>query len=249
MRVAMKNHRSSRLVAFFTRRSLISSIVLAAALAGAPCARAQFGIGAGVAAMGDNVIEAGVNLGHLFADSLQYGDIGGVVGGYVIGHFRYGYGSYGRLNLDVSYVFFPAETIRLVKMSESSNEAVFEVGANLIPIALGGEVVLPNEHVRPYLGAQVSYTIFNRTFAYVQGNEAFNRDDIRSEWAGHDRWGLAFRGGAEFALGDVALDLGLRYNLASLFNAKEGENGMNYLQVGLSVLFGELVNTREEEVK
>lgn len=211
-------------------------------------ALAQFGIGAGVAAMGDNVLEAGVNLTRVFdGDTVRYEEIGGVVGGYVIGHFRYGYGSYGRLNLDVGYVFIPSENIRLVEVHEASNEAVFEVGASLIPIALGGEVMLPEEVVRPYAGAQLTYTIFNRTFAHVRGNESFNRDDIRSEWAGHNRWGLAVRGGVEFALGSVALDLGLRYNLASLFNAKQGEKEMNFLQVGLSLLFGELVNTREAE--
>lgn len=211
-------------------------------------AHAQFGIGGGVAALGDNILEAGVNLTRVFgSDTLRYGDIGGVVGGYVIGHFRYGYGHYARLNLDVSYVFIPAETIRLVRVSESADEAVFEVGASLIPIALGAEVVLPGDNVRPYAGAQLSYTIFNRTFAHVQGNEEFNRDDITSEWAGHDRWGLAFRGGVEFAAGPLALDLGLRYNLASLFNAKQGEREMNYLQVGVGVLFGELLNTREAE--
>ncbi|HVK40348.1 MAG TPA: hypothetical protein VNA88_17590 [Candidatus Kapabacteria bacterium] len=211
-------------------------------------AHAQFGIGGGVAALGDNILEAGVNLTRVFgSDTLRYGDIGGVVGGYVIGHFRYGYGNYVRLNLDVSYVFIPAETIRLVRVNETGDEAVFEVGASLIPIALGGEVVLPGENVRPYIGSQLTYTVFNRTFAHVQGSEEFNRDDITSEWAGHDRWGLAFRGGVEFAAGPLALDLGLRYNLASLFNAKQGEREMNYLQVGVSVLFGELLNTRESE--
>jgi opacity protein-like surface antigen len=211
-------------------------------------AQAQFGIGGGVAALGDNVLEAGVNLTRVFGgDSIEYSDIGGVVGGYVIGHFRYGYGHYVRLNADVSYVFIPSENIRLVEASGENNEAVFEVGASLVPIALGAEVILPNDNVRPYLGAQVSYTVFNRTFAYVQGNEEFNRDDIRNEWAGHDRWGLALRGGVELALGNIALDVGARYNMASLFNEMNGAAEMNYLQVGASVLFGELVNTREEE--
>jgi outer membrane protein W len=226
------------------RRSFASLFIIGASLF-ATVAHAQFGIGGGVAALGDNVLEAGVNLTRVFEnDTLQYGDIGGVVGGYVIGHFRYGYGSYGRLNLDVSYVFIPAETIRLVEVNEAGNEAVFEVGASLVPIALGGEVVLPNENVRPYVGAQLCYTVFNRTFAHVDGNESFNRDDITSEWAGHDRWGLAFRGGVEFSIGAIALDLGARYNLASLFNAKQGEKEMNYLQVGASVLFGELLGEK-----
>ena len=230
------------------RRAASVALVLAAIGIGGATAHAQFGIGAGAAAMGDNVLEAGVNFTRLFdGDSVQYSDIGGVVGGYVIGHFRYGYGSYGRLNLDVAYVFFPAETIRVTEVDASNNGAEFEVGASLIPIALGGEVVLPNENIRPYLGAQITYTIFNRTFAYVQGDEQFNRDDIRTEWAGRDRWGLAFRTGCEFAIGRMALDLGVRYNLADFFHASDGDKTMNYLQIGASVLFGELVNTKQDD--
>jgi hypothetical protein len=221
---------------------------LLALIASTTIAHAQFGISAGMAAMGDNILEAGVNLTRVVGnDSLQYSDIGGVVGGYVMGHFRYGYGSYVRLNVDAAYVFIPAENIRLVQASGESNEAVFEVGSTLIPIAIGAEAVLPSRNVRPYLGAQVMYTVHNRTFAYVQGNEEFNRDDIRNEWAGRDRWGMGFRGGVEFARGSLALDVGMRYNLADLFSSTEGTKDMNYLQVGVGLMFGELLNTREEE--
>lgn len=234
--------RSGRQLFAASLMTLASAILLPATGA------AQFGIGAGVAAMGDNILESGVNLSHVSdGDSVQYGDIGGVIGGYVIGHFRYGYGSFTRLNVDVSYVFVPSKNIRLVEASSTSNEAVFEVGATLIPIAIGTEIVMPNKVVRPYLGAQVTYTIFNRTFAYVQGNEAFNRDDIHNEWEGHNRWGLAFRTGCEFALGNIALDIGARYNLASLFNETDGSESMNYLQIGANLLFGELIYTQEQD--
>ncbi|MBC8144385.1 MAG: outer membrane beta-barrel protein [bacterium] len=230
-------------------RPFAAAFVLLVAIVFAPTpGTAQFGFGAGVAAVGDDFLEAGVNLTRFVdGDTLQYSEIGGVLGGYVIGHFRYGYGHFMRLNLDVGYAFFPAENIKLVEVNAETNEALFEVGASLIPIALGTEVVLPNDNIRPYLGAQVTYTVFNRTYAYVQGNEAFNREDIRTDWAGRDRWGVAFRTGCEFAIGDVALDVGLRYNLANLISKNEGEKGMNYLQVGLNLLFGELMNTREED--
>src|SRR5687768_10473042 len=233
---------------YVTIRRALAFLSVACVWAAPAPSVAQFGFGAGVAVMGDNVLEAGVNLSRVLdGDTLQYSEIGGVIGGYVIGHFRYGYGHFARLNVDVGYVFFPSENIRLVEVNAETNEALFEVGASLIPIALGTEVVLPNDNVRPYLGAQLTYTVFNRTFAYVQGNESFNRDDVRTEWAGRDRWGLAFRTGCEFAIGDFALDIGARYNLASLFHANEGEKSMNYLQIGANLLFGELMNTREED--
>jgi outer membrane protein W len=205
-------------------------------------ATAQFGIGAGVAAMGSNVLQAGNGLITLAGkDSVTYADISSGIGFYGLAGFKYGYGGAFRLNLDVSYLFFPAQEITLNNASAQDTSATFDVGATLIPICLGGELVLPTDYFRPYLGAQLSYTIFDRTLTYVRGSRVLDNAEVHNQWEGHNEWGMSIKGGIEFGLRTVTFDVGARYNMANLFTKGDNENAANYLQVGVALYLGDLL--------
>jgi hypothetical protein len=216
-------------------------------LAGPAVAHAQFGFGAGIAAVGDNISQAGGSLGDLLsADSLTYGDVSKGVGFYLTGRIKYGLGAV-RLIGDLSYAFFPSSQVTLVDYSvdqqNQAGTATFDVGTTLIPINAGLEAVLPLPVVRPYLGAEFSYTLVSRTYtiARADANSQFAAD-VANKPAGENEAGLAFGAGAEIAVGPVALDLGARYNLANLFTKENNEKQMSYLQIGATLYFGDLMH-------
>lgn len=233
----MKSHRHATLPVAILMLLLCSSV-----------GRAQFGFGGGIASMGEDALQAGVSLTDLASkDSVTYADVSGGIGFYGIAQLKYGLGGPIRLNADVAYAFFPAEEITVKNINVGDTSATFDVGATLIPITVGVDLVLPITFIRPYVGAQLSYTIFNRTLTYVKGDPSVNTPDVRNEWEGEDQWGVTVKAGAELAVGGVALDLGLRYNLANLFSKESGGSSMNYLQAGATLFFGDLLNRDDDE--
>ncbi len=224
------------------RTATLFWIVLAAAVCGATSARAQFGIGVGIAAAGDNIGQAGGELRDLLnKDSISYGDVSGDIGFYVSGRARFEVGIF-RILGDISYIYFQAPEVTLTDVgfnaADSTVAATFEVGTSMIPIQIGGAVALPLPVVKPYLGAHLGYTFVNRTYTFIRGNGELERLDLSNKSAGDPEMGIAFSGGVEIGLGFATLDVGARYNLANLFTTSDGEQSMRYLQVGASLLLG-----------
>jgi hypothetical protein len=213
-------------------------------------AQAQFGFGAGVAVVGDNVLQAGGDLADLISkDSIQYGDVAGTFGAYATGRIKYGLGAV-RIIGDASYIFFPAKEVVLTDYNVNTNQtgsATFEVGATFIPLNAGLEFVLPLPVVRPYLGAEFSYTFVSRTYTLVKADATGTvSPDIANQPAGENEAGIAVGAGAEFGIGPVALDLGARFNVANLFTQASDEKAMSFLQVGAVLYFGDLVGGGDE---
>jgi len=224
------------------RTATLFWMVLAVAACCTTTARAQFGFGLGLAAIGDNISQAGGELGDLIRDdSISYGDISGNIGFYVSARARFEMGML-RLLGDASYVYFQSSEITLtdaaVNLQDSTVDATFEVGTSMIPVQVGVGVALPVPVVKPYLAAHFGYTFVNRTYTFVSGSDELRRLDVGNRSAGDPEVGLAFSAGAEVALGIATLDVGLRYNLANLFTTSDGEEPMRYLQVGASLIFG-----------
>jgi opacity protein-like surface antigen len=213
-------------------------------------ASAQLGIGGGIAAMGSSIRGAAEDLNELRQrDSITYADVDGGIGFYGTFRIKYSYGGFWRFAGDVAYTYYPNENIRLVEYEAGdTNSATFEVGASLITGSIGLDLALPTEGVRPYASGQFTYTIFNRTLARVSGSESIEDAEVQNKWEGSNEWGLAIGAGVEFAAGStLALDIGLRYNLANLFSMKETEPATNYLQAGVTLFFGDLLKDAKEE--
>ena len=217
-------------------------IVLATLACCATTATAQFGVGAGLAAVGDNVGQAGGELRDLLnKDSITYEDVSGDIGFYVSGRARFELGIL-RLLGDVSYVYFQSPEITLtdaaINAQDSTVNATFEVGTSMIPIQAGIAVALPIPVVKPYLGMHLGYTFVSRTYTFVSGSDELERLDLQNKSAGDPEFGLAFSGGIEIGLGFATLDIGARYNLANVFTIDDDEQSMRYLQVGASLMLG-----------
>jgi hypothetical protein len=234
------------------RNLLLLMLLLAAS---AVPVRAQFGFGAGVAVVGDNVLQAGGDVADLVRqDSIQYGDVAGKFGFYLTGRMKYGLGAV-RIIGDASYIFFPAKEITMTGFEinqDTTASATFEVGASFIPINAGLELVLPLPVVRPYLGAEFSYTFVSRTYTLIKADPGTEQPagDIANKSAGENEAGLAIGAGAEFALGPVALDLGARLNLPNLFTmGTDSEQAMSFVQLGAVVYFGDLVGGSDDKDK
>lgn len=224
------------------KRTAIIIGTIAAMTLGAGAAHAQFGVGLGVAAVGDNIGQAGGEIRDLFQkDSITYGDVSGDIGFYVNGRGRL---PLGPINLvgDVAYIYFQAKQVNLtdvgVNAQDSTVNATFEVGTSMIPIYVGAEVALPIPVVKPYVGAQVGYTYTNRTYSFVSGNDKLRNLDLENKSAGDPEIGLALNAGVNLSLGVMGLDIGARYNLENLFTADDGEEPMRYLQFGATLFFG-----------
>ncbi len=205
-------------------------------------ARAQFGVGIGVAAAGDNLQQAGGELADLFSsDSITYDDVSGTIGFYVTGKARFELGEVLRFSGDLSYVYFQAKELTLtdfnVNTQDSTVAATFEVGTSLIPIGAGVEAVLPLGPLKPYLGLQGTYTFVSRTYAFVRGAQELDDADFRNKSAGDGELGVAISAGVDIGLGPLKLDVGAKYNLSNLLSTDENEKSMRYLQVGVAALF------------
>ncbi len=229
------------------KRILLSIVAVAAVaslmLVGNPgVATAQFGFGAGLVAAGDNVSQAQGELADLFAkENISAGDISGDIGLYLSGRFRLGMGPV-RLLGDASYLFFKAKEVTLTEASanpgDTSASGTFDVGTSMYPIAAGVAFALPIPVVKPYVGAQLSYTLINRTFTRVSGGADWQTLGVENKSAGDPELGMTVNAGAEFNLAFATLDVGARYNLTNLFSQENGEAQMRYLQVGASLFFG-----------
>lgn len=225
------------------RLALLLSMITIGLVSGAMTAHAQFGFGAGVAAVGDNIGQAGGELSDLFSDdSITYGDVSGNIGFYLTGRAKIDLDPI-RLLGDISYVYFQSEQVTLTDVSVNSADTTvtgtFDVGTSMIPINVGAAFALPTPVVKPYVGAQLSYTFISRTYAFVSGATEIENKGIQNKSAGDPEVGAVILGGAEFALGVASLDVGFRYNLTNLFSTDEdaGEKSMRYLQFGASLFF------------
>jgi hypothetical protein len=223
------------------RIALSLTILTAIMIYGGAMARAQFGFGVGVAAIGDNIGQAGGEVSDLInKDSITYGDVSGNIGFYASGRVRIPLGPIHLLG-DISYVTFLSKEVTLesasVNTADTTVSAQFNVGTTLIPINVGAAFALPTPVVKPYLGAQLSYTFVSRTYAFVSGATEIKDKGIQNKSAGDPEVGLTVNGGAEIALGFAALDIGARYNMMNLFTEDTGEKSMRYLQVGASLFF------------
>lgn len=203
--------------------------------------RAQIGVGVGVAAIGDNVLQAGGDLSDLFAkDSIRLGDVSGNIGFYGTLRFRLPIGGV-RLLGDVSYIYFQKKEIELTEFSinpDSTANATFEVGTSMVPINVGATIAIPTPVVSPYAGASLEYTHISRTYTYLSGSTTLNTPSISNASAGDPEFGLALHVGAEIGLGPLLLDVGARYNFTNLFTTSDGEKAMRYLQIGASLFIG-----------
>lgn len=209
------------------------------ALAATGTLRAQIGVGAGIAAVGDNVMQATGAVGDLInKENISASDISGDLGFYVMGRYGIDLDPI-RLIGDASYVYFPASTITLTDANAgtSSSNATFEVGTTFIPIAAGATIRLPSPVVKPYGGAQLSYTYVKRTYTYVSGDSEIRDLQIQNKDAGDPEMGLTVNAGVEFDLGVGTLDIGARYNMMNLFTTATNEKSMRYLQVGALLAF------------
>jgi hypothetical protein len=220
-------------------------------LAGAGTLRAQFGFGAGIAAIGDNIRQAGGEVADLVQkDSITYQDVSNGLGFYFTGRVKYGLGGPLRIIGDASYIFYPASQVTLVDANFNGQEAsaTFDVGSTLIPINLGLEVTLPIAVVRPYLGAEFTYTFVSRTYTIAKGdpNNSDFGADIANKPAKENEAGVAFGAGAELAVGPVALDLGGRFNLTNLFTKGTDEKSVSFLQLGATLYFGDLLHKSDK---
>jgi hypothetical protein len=220
-------------------RWLIPAIVIVATSC---VAHAQFGIGLGLAAAGDNLQQAGGELADLFRkDSITYGDVSGSIGFYVTGKGKLELGKNLSLIGDISYVYFQSSELTLtdatVNQQDSTVSATFDVGTSLIPIGVGAEAGISIGPIRPYVGAQGTYTFVNRTYAYLRGAQELKDADIGNKSAGDGELGVAISGGVQFGIGPLKLDAGARYNLANALTTDDGEQSMRYLQVGVAALF------------
>jgi Outer membrane protein beta-barrel domain len=220
---------------------LIISVFTAIMVCGGGEARAQFGFGAGIAAVGDNIGQAGGEVSDLFSkDSITPGDVSGDIGFYLSGRAKFGLGPINLIG-DISYVYFQSQQVTLESVSVNSADTTvrgeFNVGTSMIPINVGAVFALPTPVVKPYIGGQLSYTFVSRTYAFVSGAKEIEDKGIQNKSAGDPEFGLSINGGVEFALGVASLDVGARYNMMNLFTADDGEKSMRYLQVGASVFF------------
>lgn len=224
-----------------TIKRIISTAAIGLAIA-ASVAYSQIGIGAGLAAVGDNIQQAGGSLADLLKkDSITYGDVAGTIGAYVTVRGRLPASNVMQITGDLSYTYFQNEEIVLTDLAvnpDSTAEATFEVGTTLVPINAGIQFSLPSKIIIPYAGAQFSYTFVNRTYAYTSGSSELNSVTINNTSAGEDEFGMALNAGVDISLGDLTIDVGARYNLANLFTQDDDEKGMRYLQVGAAILFG-----------
>lgn len=213
-------------------------------------ASAQFGVGAGVAALGEDVRKAGGELEDLLKkdeENLTYDDISGDVGIYGKVGYKHGLGGL-RLAADVSYIYVQNSKIKLTAYDVSEDttvSATFEVGTSLIPISAGIEYAVPMSAFRPYLGVYPSYMIVNRTFTYVEGDEI---KEVENRSAGENEFGLGFELGAEFSAFDVVtLALSSRYTVANMFSAEDGEDTYGTLLFGVSLWFGDIIGADDDD--
>jgi hypothetical protein len=221
-------------------RALILGVAAATAF-GYNVASAQFGAGLGVAAVGDNVDQAGGELSDLFQkENITLDDVSGNIGFYVTGRARIPLGPI-RLTGDLAYVYFQSKNVTLtdaaVNPQDSTVSATFEVGSSFIPVFVGAEFALPVPVVKPYIGAQVGYTYTSRTYTFASGNDKLKSLDLQNKSAGDPEFGMALNAGVELSLGVAALDVGARYNLSNLFSQSDDEKSMRFLQFGASVFF------------
>ena len=211
---------------------------------------AQYGIGAGVAAIGEDIHKAGGELDDLLhkdGNDLNYDDISGEVGIFGKLGYKHGLGGF-RVVGDVAYVYIQNSRVKLTQLDVSEDttvSATFEVGTSLIPISVGLEYALPFSAFRPYVGAYPSYMFVNRTFTYVQGEEI---TEVENKSAGENEFGLGVEAGAEFSLfNSVTLALSARYAVANLFSAEDGEDTQGMLFVGASLWIGDIIGGDDDE--
>jgi hypothetical protein len=214
-------------------------------------ARAQVGIGAGLAAMGSDVRRASDDLGRVSSgDSISYADLAGGPGYFATFRIKYSYGGMWRFAGDAAYIYFPSSNVQLIETSQNGSTAtgVFDIGATLITGNFGMDITLPVETIRPYASAQATYTIFNRTVAKISGDNSIEETEIQNRWQGSNEWGLALGAGMEFAaFNTLAIDIGARYNFSNFFTTDDNEPSIGYLQVGATLFFGDLMKTRKEK--
>lgn len=221
-------------------KSFLSLLVLLF-IGGTASSHAQVGFGLGVAAIGDNVGQAGGSIKELILkDSIGYGDVSGDIGFYVTGRGRIELGPV-RLLGDLSYVYFQAAEITLtdasVNTADSTVNATFEVGTSLIPVYIGASIALDIPVIHPYVGGQIGYTYVNRTYTFLSGSSELNRPEFSNESAGDPEFGVAILAGAEIEIGPALLDIGARYNLSNLLTKDDDEKSMRYLQAGATFFF------------
>lgn len=224
------------------RTAILFWMVLAMTACCMTTARAQFGFGVGLAAIGDNITQASGELGDLIRDdSITYGDVSGNIGFYLSGRARFEVGPV-RLLGDVSYIYFQSSEITLtdaaVNVQDSTVNATFEVGTSMIPIQVGVGIALPTPVVKPYAAVHFGYTFVNRTYTFMSGGDELRRLDVGNKSAGDPEVGMAFSAGVEIPIVFATLDVGARYNLANLLSTATNEQPMRYLQVGASLILG-----------
>jgi opacity protein-like surface antigen len=224
-------------------------IVTILAIAGFGTASAQFGFGVGIASSGANLNQAAGNLSDLLSkDTISYSDVSGGFGFYLSGRMKYPLGPV-RLVGDASFIYFPAKqiTLTMANMTGSDASAEFNVGGTYIPIGLGLDYALPTPVLHPYIGAELTYTYVNRTFAAVSGNTDMFKPTLENRNTGSD-WGLMVGAGIELNVFSVmALDVGARYNLENLFSKETDVPDAKYLQVGASLFYGDLYSSGSKE--
>lgn len=211
---------------------------------------AQIGIGGGMATIGESAQKAGGEFEALFeknGEELSYDDVSGEVGFYGMIGGKLPAGGL-RIAAEVSYAYFQASSITLTSLTindDTTVSATFEVGTSLIPLSLGLEYAIPMQGLHPYIGAYPVYTIVNRTYTRLEGDQIGGLENVS---AGENEFGAGAEVGLEFGLGDaLGLGLRLRYTVMNLFTARDGESSSGMMQLGASLWIGDLFPDDDKE--
>jgi|GEM_PF-1945621 len=225
------------------RSSLLFALIGALTLGHGAVTAQTIGIGAGIAAAGTNIGQAGGELNDFFQqEQITYGGVADRIGFYGSINGRLGLLDFMRITADASYIYFQAAQVTLqsasINQADSTVNATFEVGTSMIPIYVGGAIELPLPIIKPYIGAQVGYTYINRTYSYVRGSDQLRDVDLSNKSTGDPEFGLAISAGVDLALGIATVEVGGRYTLANLFSTSGDDKPMRYLELGAAVYFG-----------
>jgi len=100
----------------------------------------------------------------------------------------------------------------------TKNNSTVKVESNIVLITIGPEFTfsVPKSPIKPYAGIDLLFSSISGTFDF-QGSTPNGLTGGQTSIQSASRTGLGFSFGSEIAIGNINLDLSIRYNLHNLF--------------------------------
>lgn len=129
---------------------------------------------------------------------------------------------------------FPQTELKIIFPTQPPDSIVLKTVQNIIPISVGINWYIFKSFISPYISGNLAYNYIVNSIDIIKMETEFPISTSKE----YTRIGAGFGLGVDFNMEIITLSLEARYNYSNLIGRTSNEGNKNYLDLGISIIFG-----------